>query len=165
MIGRIIRVIFGFVLACLAAGLAVTLFVYVPFELSDLQSERLAEVGIMSLAAATQTAIFSAPFVLIGVVFGEWQRIGSWMYYVLVAMAVSAIGFLVQFWKETGGAEGTIVNSYAVTAFLVAGFVAGFVYWLFSGRFVGGSAGPEPEIMPPPRRTAPANGPPAPASA
>jgi hypothetical protein len=164
MIGRIIRVVFGFVLACLAAGLAVVLFVYVPFELSDLQSERLVEIGIMSLAAATQTAIFAAPFALIGVVFGEWQRIGSWMYYVLLAMAVAAIGFLVQFWKEAGAAEGTIVNSYAVTAFLVAGFVAGIVYWLFSGRFGRASAGPEPDIMPPPRRTAPANGPPAPAA-
>ena len=41
--------LFGFVLACLAAGLTVVLFVYNPLELADLQSERLSEVGLMTL--------------------------------------------------------------------------------------------------------------------
>ena len=94
MIGRAIRVLFGFVLACLAAGLTVVLFVYNPLELADLQSERLSEVGLMTLFAATHSAVFAAPFALIGAGFGEWQRIGSWMYYVLVAVAIAAIGFL-----------------------------------------------------------------------
>jgi hypothetical protein len=135
MIGRLIRVVFGFVLACLAAGLTTVLFVYAPFEQSDLAVERLTEVGILSLVAATQSALFAAPFALIGVVFGEWQRIGSWMYYVLVTVAVAAIGFLTQFWSGTGGVEATFSNRYAGTAFLVTGVVAGIVYWLVSGRF------------------------------
>ena len=50
MIGRAIRVIFGFALACLAAGLTVVLFVHTPVELVDLQGERLREVGLLSLA-------------------------------------------------------------------------------------------------------------------
>ena len=156
MIGRFIRVIFGFALACLAAGLTVVLFVYTPFEIADLQSERLSEVGLMTLFAATHSAVFAAPFALIGAVFGEWQRIGSWMYYVLVAIAIAAIGFLAQFWTEADG-EATIVNSYAVTAFLLTGFVAGFVYWLFSGRFAG--RGAEPDIMTPSRPAPSPNGP------
>jgi drug/metabolite transporter (DMT)-like permease len=157
MIGRIIRVIFGFALACLAAGLTVVLFVYTPLELVDLQSERLSEVGLLSLAAATHSAVFAAPFALIGAGFGEWQRIGSWMYYVLVAIAIAAIGFLAQFWTEAQG-EASIVNNYAVTAFLLTGFVAGFVYWLFAGRFAG-RRDREPEIIPPPRPAASPNGP------
>ena len=70
----------------------------------DLQSERLSEVGLLSLAAATHSAVFAAPFALIGAGFGEWQRIGSWMYYVLVAIAIAAIGFLAQYWGEAQGA-------------------------------------------------------------
>jgi drug/metabolite transporter (DMT)-like permease len=157
MIGRAIRVIFGFVLACLAAGLTVVLFVHTPLELVDLQGERLREVGLLSLAAATHSAVFAAPFALIGAGLGEWQRIGSWMYYVLVAIAIAAIGFLAQFWAEAQG-EASIVNNYAVTAFLLTGFVAGLVYWLFAGRFAG-RRDREPEIISPARPAAPPNGP------
>jgi len=147
MIGRAIRVIFGFALACLAAGLTVVLFVHTPVELVDLQSERLREVGLLSLAAATHSAMFAAPFALIGAGFGEWRRIGSWMYYVLVAIAIAAIGFLAQFWAEAQG-EASIVNNYAVTAFLLTGFVAGLVYWLFAGRFARGGDREREVILP-----------------
>ena len=157
MIGRAIRVVFGFALACLAAGLTVVLFVHTPVELVDLQSERLREVGLLSLAAATHSAIFAAPFALIGAGFGEWRRIGSWMYYVLVAIAIAAIGFLAQFWAESQG-EASIVNNYAVTAFLLSGFVAGLVYWLFAGRFARGRDR-QPEIIPPAKPAAASNGP------
>ena len=109
------------------------------------------------LAAATQIAMFAAVFALIGVGFGEWQRIRSWMYYVLVAIVIAAVGFLVQFWAETQG-QASIVNNYAVTAFLLTGFVAGFVYWLFAGRSAGGRDR-EPEIISPARPAAPPNGP------
>jgi MFS family permease len=154
MIRRCFRVIIGFVLACLAAGLAVVLFVYTPLELAgDLASERLVEVGLLALAAATHSAVFAAPFALIGAVIGEWLKIGSWMYYVLVAIAIAAVGFTAQFWTEAAG-EATIVNNYAVTAFIVTGFVAGLVYWLFAGRY---AAGEEPEIMQPTRPAPPSS--------
>jgi len=154
MIRRFFRVIIGFVLACLAAGLAVVLFVYTPLELAgDLASERLVEVGLLALAAATHSAVFAAPFALIGAVIGEWLKIGSWMYYVLVAIAIAAVGFTAQFWTEAAG-EATIVNNYAVTAFIVTGFVAGLVYWLFAGRY---AAGEEPEIMQPTRPAPPSS--------
>jgi drug/metabolite transporter (DMT)-like permease len=157
MIGRTLRMIFGFVLACLAAGLTLVLFVYTPPELIDLKSERLSEVGLLSLAAATHGAVFAAPFALIGAGFGEWQRIGSWMYYVLVAIAIAGIGFLAQYWTEAQG-QASIVNNYAVTAFLLTGFVAGFVYWFLAGRFARGPAR-QPEIVPPAKPAAASNGP------
>ena len=83
----------------------------------DLKSERLSEVRLLALAAATHGAVFAAPFALIGAGFGEWQRIGSWIYYVLVAIAIAGIGFLAQYWTEAQG-QASIVNNYAVTAFL-----------------------------------------------
>jgi hypothetical protein len=157
MIGGIFRVMFGFVLACLAAGLTMVLFVYTPLEVASLEGQSMAEVGLLALAAATHSAVFAAPFALIGAVFAEWQRIGSWLYYVLLAIAIAGIGFAAQFLTESLG-EASIANSYAVAAFLLTGFVSGFVYWLFAGRFAG--RGPaEPDIMSPARPAPSPNGP------
>ena len=143
------------------------LFVYTPLELAtERASERVSEASLFALAAATHSATFAAPFALIAAVFGEWQRIGSWLYYALVGIAIAAVGFLAQFWAEAAG-DASIVNSYAVTAFIVTGFVAGMVYWLFSGRNASGYDGPggsAQEIIPPPRSTSPAGGPAGPAA-
>ena len=105
----------------------------------------MSEAGLLALVAATHSAVFAAPFALIGAGFGEWQRIGGWLYYALVAIAIAGVGFLAQFWTEAGG-EPTIVNSYAVTAFIVTGFVAGIVYWLFAGRFAAGPTAGGPAV-------------------
>ncbi len=153
MIGRMLRALFGFVLACLAAGLTVVLFIYTPAELAaDPASNRAAEAGLLALAAATYSAVFAAPFALAGAVIGEWRRIGSWVYYALVGVVIAAIGFLAQYWSESG-TEGSIVNNYAAMAFLVTGVVAGTVYWLVSGRSAGrGRPGPaDGEIIAPAR--------------
>jgi hypothetical protein len=157
MIGRIFRVIFAFVLACLAAGLTMVLFVYTPLEVVSLTSGRMAEVGLLALAAATHSAVFSAPFALIGAVFGEWQRVGSLLYYLLLAIVIAGIGFAAQFFTESLG-EASIVNRYAVAAFVLTGFVSGFVYWLLAGRHAG--RGPaEPDIMSPARPAPATSGP------
>jgi hypothetical protein len=138
VIGRVLRVLFGYILACLAAGLTMVLFVYTPMEMvtlpSEVASDRASEAGLLTLAAATHTAVFSAPFALIGVAIGEWRHIGSWTYYVLVGIVIAVIGFFTQYSSEAGG-ETSIINNYAISAFLVTGLIAGFVYWLFSGRF------------------------------
>ncbi len=162
MIRGMLRVIVGFALACLAAGLAMVLFVYTPLELAtELASERVTEASLLALAAATHSAVFAAPFALIGAGFGEWQRIGSWLYYALVGIAIACVGFLAQFWTEADG-EASIVNSYAMTAFIVTGFVAGIVYWLFAGRNAAGhNGGPAAsmEIIPPSRLEMPQGSP------
>ena len=156
MIIGMLRVVVGFVVACVAAGLAMVLFVYTPLELATQHAgDRVSEAGLLALAAATHSAVFAAPFALIAAVFAEWQRIGSWLYYTLVGVGIAAVGFAAQSWTESGGqGEGSILNSYAVTAFIVTGFVAGVVYWLVAGRSASGAGGgqtPSVEIIPPPR--------------
>ena len=142
MLGRMFRVLFGFVLACLAAGLTLVLFVYTPLELAGLaanvEGSRLAEAGLLALAAATHTAVFSAPFALFGAAFGEWRRVRSLAYYALVGILIAALGFFAQYRSEAAG-ELSILNTYALSAFVLTGFVAGVVYWLCTGR---ASAGP-----------------------
>jgi hypothetical protein len=136
MLGFMFRVLVGFVLACLAAGLTLVLFVYTPLELAGLaasvESTRLAEAGLLALAAATHTAVFSAPFALFGAVFGEWRRIRNPAYYALVGILIAALGFFAQYWSEAAG-ELSILNTYALSAFVLTGLVAGVVYWLCAG--------------------------------
>jgi len=131
-----LRVLLGFALACLAAGLTLVLFVYTPLELArEHAADRMSQASLLALAVATHTAVFAAPFALIGAGFAEWQRIGGWLYYTLIGIAIAAVGFAAQSWTESGGeAQGSIRNGYAVAAFLITGGVAGLVYWLCAGR-------------------------------
>ena len=160
MVARVVRVLIGFVLACLAAGTTIVLFVHTPPELvsQPAPGERLPEAGVWALAAATHFAKFAAPFALIAAVFAEWRNIGSWTYYVLIGIAVAVTGFLAQHASEAAG-QASILHNYALSAFLATGFVGGFVYWLFAGRH---AALPRPPAKPEVRRPAvpPASTPP-----
>jgi hypothetical protein len=141
MLGQILRVLFGFVLACLAAGLTLVLFVYTPLELAGLTANvaasRLSEVGILALAAATHAGIFSAPFALAGAVFGEARALRGPAYYALLGVAIAAAGFFLQYHSEAAG-DLSILNTYALSAFALTGLVGGLVYWLGAGRNAGG---------------------------
>jgi len=134
---RVIRVLFGFVLACLAAAATLVLFVYTPAELASLPSgmgaDRIAEAGLFALAITPHIATVAALPALIGAIFGESKGISSWGYYALVGIGIAVLGFLMQHFSETPG-QTTILHNYALTAFLTAGFAGGWAYWLFSGR-------------------------------
>ena len=162
MIGRILRVLIGFVFASLAAGAALVLFVYTPVELAADAGDRVQEAGLLTLYAATHSAVFAAPFALIGAAIGEWRGISSWTYYALVGVLIAALGFFAQYWSETGAGPTSILNSYALSAFLVAGLVAGLVYWLLSGQYAGDPVESEPAAeTKPPAAPAPPNAAPA----
>ena len=161
MITGMLRVLVGFALACLAAGLTMVLFVYTPLELArEATSERMSQAGLLALAAATHTAMFAAPFALIGAGFAEWQRISGWLYYALVGIAIAAVGFAAQSWTESGGeGEGSILNGYAVAAFIITGLVGALVYWLCAGRWASVHAdGQKPEQKPPAEAELPQGG-------
>src|SRR5262245_56662633 len=107
MLGRILPVLFGFVLACLAAGLTLVLFVYTPSELAGLSVSaaptRLSEVGLLALAAATHAGVFAGPFALLAALIGEWRAIRSLAYYALFAVGIAALGFFAQYRSEAAG--------------------------------------------------------------
>ncbi|MET0192729.1 MAG: hypothetical protein ABW200_05075 [Hyphomicrobiaceae bacterium] len=133
-----IRVVFGFAVGCLAAGLTIVLFVTTPVELantpSNAFSDTLSSNGLLALAAGTYSAVFAAPFALVGVAFGEWRQLSHWTYYALVGIVIAGLGFVAQFMSE-GAAQTSIVNNYALVAFLTMGFVGGVIYWLVAGQF------------------------------
>ncbi len=148
MISTLFRVLAGFVMACLVVGLTKVAFVITPAELSKLSgqalSDRLGAFGMLSLLAATHSAIFAAPFALIAMVIGEWQSIRNPMYFATAGVAIALAGFLAQYSSETGAA-GSIANNYAFKAFLTAGFAGGLAYWMLAGRAAGDA---ETEIEP-----------------
>jgi dipeptide/tripeptide permease len=152
MLGRMIRVVFGFAVACLAAGLTIVLFVTTPVELantpSNAVSDTLSANGLLALAAATHSAVFAAPFALIFAAIGEWRQLAHWTYYALVGIIIAGLGFLAQYMSE-GGAQTSIVNNYALVAFLTMGFVGGMIYWLVAGQYARTDAEPlAPDLKP-----------------
>jgi hypothetical protein len=142
MFGRLLRVLLGFILACLVAGVAMVLFVDTPSEIAGLSPEaastRLGKVFELASYVGVQAALFSAPFALVVAAIGEWQRNRNWSFYALAGLAIAVLGFLAQHSTEQAG-QPTIVNNYAVVAFMTSGFIGGLVYWLFSGRLAGGA--------------------------
>lgn len=135
-----VRILFGFVLACLAGALTQVLFVITPVDLYALEADRRWEQAgramFVVLSAATQFAIFAAPFAGVAILFGLMQGLRGWGYYVFLGLAVALLGFTVLYVGEDGG-DFTIANSYAVAAFAFSGIIAGYVYWLVAGHRAG----------------------------
>lgn len=136
MIGALVRVVVGFALASVVAGLVLVLFAAPPAELASERSPGLATIIDWTLKAGTQTAIFAAPFALIAAAIGEWQGLRGPIFYALAGLLIAATGFLAQQSSETAG-QLTVLNSYAIKAFLSAGVCGGVVYWLIAGRVAG----------------------------
>jgi hypothetical protein len=141
MIGTFARVLAGFVLSCLTAGLVQVLFITPPQELLNIPAQaildRAGQTGVLALLAATHAAVFAAAFTLIAAGIGEWMRIRSVAYYLATGATIAALGFSAQYASEVAG-QPTIFNPYALTAFLTSGVVAGLMYWLIAGRRAGG---------------------------
>jgi hypothetical protein len=152
----VLRVLIGFIVACFAGALTTLLFVHTPEEVgswlttlpADERGERFGIFGLLWLAAATQSAIFSAFFAFIAVVVAEWRKVRAWTYYSIAGIIIALLGFAAQWLSEPTGQSWSVVNShYPLVAFLTTGFVAGFVYWMVAGRHAGGTK-PSPVAEP-----------------
>jgi hypothetical protein len=137
MLLRVLWILIGYLLACIAFALVLVAFVFTPAEFASLPasagSGRLSMAGFQLLASSVQVVIFAAPLALVAVAMAEWRGIDEWIYYALVALLIAGVGFMAQYVSELQGAP-TIVNNYAFTAFMTGGFIAGLVYWLMAGR-------------------------------
>lgn len=131
MLSALLRVLFGFAVACLAAAAVQVTYAFAPAE------DTPGPTGLFELLllTATHLAVFSAPFTLVAAAVGEWQSIRSWLYYAAAGVGVALAGFLAQYSSESGGP--TILNDYALKAFLTPGFFGGLAYWLVAGRRAG----------------------------
>ncbi|MCH9764767.1 MAG: hypothetical protein K0U34_02060 [Alphaproteobacteria bacterium] len=140
MLASVARILFGLIVACLVAGLVQTAFVVTPADLAGLSADALpsglANAGLLSLFAATHSAIFVAPFGIIAAALAEWQQVRQLLYYALVGIAIAMAGLFALHLSEVGGLS--ILNPYAMVAYFMTGLAAGSAYWLVAGRFAGG---------------------------
>lgn len=130
IIAAAIRVIFGFLAAALAAGLVQVLFVAGDELLGGLSSGRAQSLGLLMLLAATQSAVFATPFALLAATVAAWQPIRSVLYFAAAGLAIAGAGFLAQYAAE--GGPKTILNRYALAAYLASGLAGGVVYWFLA---------------------------------
>ena len=140
MFGRMLRVICGFFLACSAAGLTLTLFAFPPAALKipvAVSSDAIVDLCLFALAGTQYCAVFAAPFALLGVMFAERHGVSSWTSNMLAGIAIAGFGVLTRYANEATGAP-SIINTYAVSAFLAAGITSGTTYWILAGRFATG---------------------------
>src|SRR6185295_5432105 len=113
----LLRVLFGFIIACFVAGVVTVAFVVTPADLANLpaeaQPERLGNAGVLALLAATHSAIFAFPFAAIAIGIGEIWRLRSWIYYAIAGLAIALGGFAAEYLNEVDG-QPSIVNTYAL---------------------------------------------------
>ena len=110
MFVTVVRIILGFIAAVLVAGAVQVLFVAGYDDLLkgnfSAISDQLEGLGLLTLLAATQSAVFSAPFAFLAAAIAAWQPIRSGLFFI-------AAGILI-----------------ALAAYVASGFAAGLVYWL-----------------------------------
>ena len=124
---KIFKFLLGFTAAALVAGAVQALFV-TGADALVLDSARLESLGLLTLLAATQSAVFAAPFAILAVLVAAWLPIRSRVYYAACGVIIALAGFSAQYVSEAGAQ--TIYNSYALTAYVVSGLAAGLVYVL-----------------------------------
>jgi len=129
--------VLAFSLACLVAGFTQVAFAISLPEASAFFArdwiERVGPTAALVLFSTALSALFSAPFALVGVLFAWWRGIGGALYYALVGMAIAAGGFVALRAAELPG-EPTIINPYALIAYLASGLLAGLTYGALAGR-------------------------------
>jgi hypothetical protein len=127
VIVAIVRFTLGFAAAALTAGAVQALFVAGADGLA-LTSARLESLGLLTLLAATQSAVFALPFAVLAALVAAWLPIRSRLYFVACGILIALAGFSAQYVSEAGAQ--TIYNSYALAAYVVSGLAAGLVYVL-----------------------------------
>ena len=134
---RIVRIAFGFAVACLAAAVTLVAFVYAPGSWAalgtELSGERLSEAGFFALLITPHVIVAAALPALVAAIYAETRKITCWAFYGLAGIGVGLVGFFLQHLTEAPDPE-SIFQAYALIAFLAAGLVGGLVYWAASGR-------------------------------
>jgi hypothetical protein len=145
MVLRVLRILLGFALACLAAAVTLVVFVYAPRDLQGLSQElsgdRLSEAGLFALFITPHVLVSAAFPWLLAAMFAESRKVASWMFYVLAGIATGALGFFAQAYMEAA-TQPSIFQAYSLIAFLTAGLIGGLVYWAASGRYAAGPPKP-----------------------
>lgn len=129
-----LRTLAAFLAGCLAAGIVQVAFAVRLSPLVAFGPDWLEQAGptlALVAYAFALSAVFAAPFALVAIAAARWQDQGGAAYYATVGAAIGLGGFLAQWAGEVPG-DPTIVNAYALTAYVVSGCAGGVAYWLLA---------------------------------
>ena len=154
-----LRIWLGYVMACIAAAVALAGLAYTPRSFKQAPFKILETLTIsVGLAPYVAIGIAIVAFIpaLLVIRYAETRRIREWLFYLgvstITGLASYVLAHLFGSVPASGGA-----TAYAALAFAGAGLTFGLVYWAFAGRLAGGSAfdpnRPLPEIARNTRRT------------
>jgi len=133
------RVLTGLTVAMLVAAAIKVVHVITPASFIGLSSAealgRLLRFADLTAVTATQQALFVLPLAVIAASVMEVNRARGLITSAVLGVVLAMAGFLVQWTGEN--AERTILNDYALRAYMIEGFFAGIAYWLVAGRFAG----------------------------
>ena len=137
VIGRIMMVVVGYVLACVAASIVLTIGTLTP-EWDDLASLGLQSAAIWSVVAVGAVVIATLAMLpaLLVIALAEgfaWRSI--LVYAALGGVLGLALRYGLDFAGYVGEPDSILAREREVTA--AAGIAGGLVYWLFAGRRAG----------------------------
>lgn len=136
---RVVSLILSYALSTLAAALFITFVLFLGSDLGWIEDDPVTALGSIGFATAAWFAIAQLAFIpyLIIIPFLEFAR-GSGLTINLIAGGAVALIAIVM--SPLGAGEETTLpypNSEVWIAFISAGFIAGFVYWILSGHRAG----------------------------
>jgi hypothetical protein len=151
LIGRLFLILFGFLAACLVAGMIVVVAVLFP-EFSDLGSGPV-DPGALNMVLGLGFIVISGfallPAMIVAAITEAFYVRGGLTY----AVGGGVVGLacylgLVPFDPETLRFGGIVRRHLEIMT--GAGIVAGLVYWMIAGRNAGAWREPRPALRPPP---------------
>ena len=134
---RILTVIIGYFLSCIAASIILTIGTLTP-EWDDLTAMGLNSAAVWAVIAVSATAIAAIAMVpaLLVIALAEgfgWRSVV--IYGVLGGVLALALSYGLDFAGYVGDPDSLLAREREVIA--AAGIAGGFVYWLFAGRKAG----------------------------
>lgn len=143
VIARIFMAFFGYMLACIAAAIVLTLGSLAP-NWNDLMAPFGPDAGaaesiaLWSVTGMAAIIIFSVGFLpaMLAIALTEGLALRSAVVYGVIGAALSlAMAYGLDFAGYIGTAEGDLARNHEV--FAAAGIAGGLVYWLVAGRRAG----------------------------
>ena len=134
---RILLVIVGYILACVAASLVLTIGTLTPFW-DDWTSLGLPSAALWSVVGvgAVMIAVIATPPALLVILLAEGFAWRSGLVYAVLGAALAlSLSYGLDFAGYAGEPGSSLVREREVIA--AAGIAGGFIYWLFAGRKAG----------------------------
>lgn len=144
ILGRLVAASFAYIIACLAAGLTISLSIVLQGFIADtigISYQRLlTETLFVTGLTASFAAVYAFAPAVVAIVIAEVFRLRRKAYYLLAGGLVGALAYVASFevgFTDRAAASGAPELGSHFALYVAAGLVGGLVYWGFTGRNAG----------------------------